>query len=112
VQRVLPAQYRTTAQNVLIAPARREWQVTRDGLGREIGCWVNVPAQYALQHQQVMIAPERVVEEVVPAIYGTRNRVVLVKDSYITTHTLPAEYATRHRTVELAPARSSWERLR
>ncbi len=49
----------------MVHPARKVWQVTRDGWGREVGCWVTVPAQYATQHRQVMVSEERVVYDTI-----------------------------------------------
>lgn len=112
VQRVIPAQYSVVAENVMVSPARKVWQVTRDGWGREIGCWVTVPAHYGVRHRHVQVSEERVIYDTIPAVYGSRERTVLVKPGYVTHQTIPAEYATRHRHVQVAPGYSGWQPLR
>jgi hypothetical protein len=82
----IPGDYQTVSETVMVAPARKVWQVTRDAYGNLVGCWVETPARYAVQHRQVMIRPPSVVR-----------------------HTSPAVYATQHRQVLVQPARSGWE---
>lgn len=112
VQRIIPAQYATVAETVMVEPERRVWQVTRDGWGREIGCWVTVPARHAVRHRVVEISPARAVYDTVPAVYGARARTVLVSPGYVTQETTPAQYATRHRMVLVAPGYEGWRPLR
>ena len=75
---VIPAQYATMARKVLIAPARRVWQETRDASGHLVGCWVTIPAQYRIEHRHVRVSAPRVVHERMPALYASRPREVLL----------------------------------
>jgi hypothetical protein len=78
-------EYRTIAETVQVAPARREWRVTRDAWGRKVGCWVVVPASYAVQQRTVMVRQPAVAPVSTYPIYGVR-----------------------YRSVQLAPARRAW----
>jgi hypothetical protein len=76
---VIPAEYKVVAETVLVAPARKVWQVSVDAHGQKVGCWVTIPAQYATQHRRVMVRPEQIVPVAIPAEYGTVARKVLIQ---------------------------------
>ncbi|HYF55608.1 MAG TPA: hypothetical protein VEA41_15255 [Salinarimonas sp.] len=76
---VVPAEYRTVAETVMVSPARKVWQVSYDAYGQKVGCWVTVPAQYATRHRHVMVRPEQVIPVAIPAVYGHVSRKVLVE---------------------------------
>lgn len=78
IVRTIAAEYRDVAEQVMVAPARKAWQVTLDGHGRRVGCWVMVPAQYSVQHRQVLVRPPQMVYEQIPALYAPRKRTVVV----------------------------------
>jgi hypothetical protein len=77
VVRTIAAEYRDVAEQVMVAPARKVWQVTHDGHGRRVGCWVMLPAQYSVQHRQVLVRPPQMVYEQIPALYAPRKRTVI-----------------------------------
>jgi hypothetical protein len=81
---VLP-EYRTVAETVQVAPARREWRVTRDAWGRKATGWVSVPPAFAVRQRVVMVRP--------PSVVPAPNEPV---------------FGTRYRSVQLAPARRAW----
>lgn len=76
--RVIPAEYRTAEETVMVSPGGRTWQVTRDSYGRAVGCWVDVPPRYATRQRTVQVSAEQVVPVAVPAVYGTRSHTVQV----------------------------------
>lgn len=76
--RVIPAEYGSVSETVMVSPGGRTWQVTRDAHGRAVGCWVDVPARYATRHRTVQVSAEQVVPVAVPAVYGTRSHTVQV----------------------------------
>ena len=76
---VRPPVYKTVTETVEIAPARREWRVTRDAWGHRIGCWVDVPAQYGLRQRTVMVEPGSVVPYTSYPVYGVRTHQVMVE---------------------------------
>ncbi len=76
---VTPATYRTETETVEIAPARREWQVTRDAWGRRVGCWVDLPARYGVRQRTVMVSAASSVPVTQLPVYGSRERTVLVE---------------------------------
>jgi hypothetical protein len=76
---VIPAEYTTVAETVLVEPARKVWQVSYDAHGQKVGCWVTVPARYATQHRKVLVRAEQVVPVAIPAVYGHVSRKVLVE---------------------------------
>lgn len=75
----VPGEFTTVAERVLVAPASRVWQVSRDAYGHTVGCWVTVPARYAVRHRQVMVRPPQVVQHYQPAQYAVQHRQVLVQ---------------------------------
>jgi hypothetical protein len=86
VSQVIPAQYETVTETVVVAPVRKVWQVSVDAYGRKIGCYVTIPAQYATRHRKVLVRAEQIVPVAIPAVYGSVSHPVL-----------------------LEPARRSWE---
>ena len=108
IARQIPAQYKTVSEKVLISPASKRWEVTRDAYGQTTGCWVHVPAQYGYQQRTVEVAPASVEYDVVPAVYGQRSRRVMVSASRVVHETVPAEYATRQRQVLVSPGSQYW----
>jgi hypothetical protein len=109
IARHIPAEMGTVAETVMVSPGRKEWQVTRDAHGREVGCWVKIPAQYATQHRTVVTRPAQVAHEVIPAQYATHARHVVVRPAQVHHQVIPAEYGVRHRTEMVAPATDSWQ---
>lgn len=89
ITQVVPAEYATVTDRVLVSPARKVWQVSVDAHGRKVGCWVTVPARYEVRHRQVLVREEQIVPIAIPAQYGTVSRPVL-----------------------LTPARAGWEPIR
>jgi hypothetical protein len=109
VARHIPAVMSTVAETVMVSPGRKEWQVTRDAHGREIGCWVKIPAQYATQHRTVVVRPAQTVHEVIPAAYASQARHFMVRPAQVHHQIVPAEYGVRHRTEMVAPPTASWQ---
>lgn len=112
VARVVPPVHSTVAEKVMVSPGGKQWQVTRDAYGREIGCWVHVPPQYAVQHRTVVVHPGRVVHETIPGVTAVRHRTVMTKPAQVHEEVIPAQYATQHRTVMTHPGSSHWQPLR
>ncbi len=54
---VTPPAYRTVTERVVVRPAGRIWQESRDASGHRVGCWVDVPAETRLVTRRVMVAP-------------------------------------------------------
>jgi hypothetical protein len=79
VSHVIPARYETVTETVVVAPARKVWQVTVDAHGRKVGCYVTIPAQYETRHRQVMVRAEQIVPVAIPAVYGSVARPVLLE---------------------------------
>lgn len=75
----VPGEFTTLTERVLVAPASRVWQVSRDAYGHEVGCWVAVPARYAVRHRTVMVRPPQTVQHYQPAQYALQQRQVLVQ---------------------------------
>lgn len=111
IARTVPAVHGTVAERVMVSPGGRQWQVTRDAYGREIGCWVNVPAQYAVQHRTVVVQPGRIVHETIPEVTAVRNRTVMTRPAQVHEQVIPAQYATQQRTVMTHPGASQWQPL-
>ena len=82
---VIPGRFEVVPQQVMVSPARKVWQVTRDAYGNTVGCWVTVPAQYAVQYRTVLVRPPQRLQ-----------------------HYQAAEYAVHHRAVLVQPARAGW----
>jgi hypothetical protein len=112
VIREIPAKLGTVAEQVMVSPPRKEWQVTVDANGRQIGCWVQMPAVYAVRHRTVVVTSARFDQETVPAVYETRARRVLISPQQVQKEVIPAQYATQVRTELVQPASSSWQPLR
>jgi hypothetical protein len=77
VARVVPARYGVVNETVMVSPPSQTWQSTC-ACGRESLQAVEVPAQYATVVRTVLVEPARVVREVIPAQYGTVARTELV----------------------------------
>lgn len=106
-QVVVPPQYRTVEQQVLVAPARKVRHL--------------IPAVYGTVQQQVLVAPARVgwVAEcgvcnaqwrqvLIPAQYQTVERQVIVTPARVEIEVIPAQYQTVTRTVLVTPQRTYW----
>lgn len=111
VARVTPASFSVVTEKVQVTPARREWQVSYDAAGREIGCWVDVPATYALRKRRVMVRPEQVTYVTVPEQVALVPRTVMTHPARVVKGRVPTVYETRYRDVQVAPAREAWEPL-
>jgi hypothetical protein len=111
IVRETPARLGTVAERVMVSPPRKEWQVTVDAYGRQIGCWVKVPAQYALQERTVVIRPAQFEQYVIPAGYETRARKVLIAPEQVQRQVIPAQYQTQVRSELVQPASRSWQPL-
>ena len=103
VSHTIPAEYRTVAENVQVAPAHREWRVVRRD-GEAIGCWVEIPALYTPRTRQVLAREAQTVDETIPATYGTRLREEVVEPAHEVATEIPAVYETRERAVIVEPA--------
>lgn len=79
---VTPAVTKTVAEQVLVDPARKVWQVTRDAHGRMVGCWVTTPARYEIRHRTVVVQPEAVIPVATPAVFGIEQRQVLLRPAH------------------------------
>lgn len=108
VAKVVPAVYGTERESYLISPARREWQVTVDGYGRKIGCWVEVPAVYGTRHRRVVVQEEQVTYVTIPEKVGIMTRDVVTSPAKVVREYTPPVYETRQRSVQVAPATSEW----
>lgn len=106
------AVYDTVTEKVLIAPATRRWDVTRDAWGNTVGCWVDVPAQYGYQSRRVVVSPATIEYETVPAVYTQRQRKVMVRPTEVVREEIPAVYETRQRQVLVSPGSQYWSRAR
>jgi hypothetical protein len=73
----VPARYGTVNETVMVSPPGQAWQSTC-ACGRETLQAVEIPAQYASVAHTVMVEPPHVVREVVPAQYGTVARTEMV----------------------------------
>jgi hypothetical protein len=109
IAREIPAQLGTVAEQVMVSPPRKEWQVTVDAHGRQIGCWVKIPAQYAVRHRTVVVQPAQIEHHTIPAVYETRAHKVEVRPQQVHHQVIPPQFATQHRTEMVAPASSSWQ---
>ena len=105
-----PAEYGVVSEKVMLSPGGKRWEVTRDGHGRMVGCWVETPAHYGYRQRTVEIAPASVSYEIVPPVYSQRQRQVMTSPTHVVRHTIPAVYETRHRPVLLQPASRHWAR--
>lgn len=108
VAKVVPAVYGTETEEYMISPPRREWQVTVDGYGRKIGCWVDIPATYGTRHRKVMLQEEQVTYVTIPEKVGIMTRDVVTAPAKVVKEYRPAVYETRRRAVEIEPPRSEW----
>jgi hypothetical protein len=77
----VPARYGTVNETVMVSPPGQAWQSTC-ACGRETLQAVEIPAQYASVARTVMVEPPHVVREVVPAQYGTVARTEMVSAPY------------------------------
>ena len=122
--RVVPAQYRTIRERVLLEPARTvarrvppkteiryrnelvpdgyrwEWRVIN---GRRTLCKIKVPAHYRKVAERVPVGPDRTVREKIPAVYGYRDKVIEVAPERRETYVIPARYASETEQVVLRP---------
>jgi hypothetical protein len=73
----VPARYGVVNETVMVSPPSQAWQSTC-ACGRESVQAVEIPAQYATVARTVMVEPPHTVREVVPAQYGTVARTEMV----------------------------------
>lgn len=106
------AVYETVTEKVLVSSASRRWEVTRDAYGNMVGCWVDVPARYGYQSRRVEVSPATVDYETVPAVYTQRQRKVMVRPTQVVREEIPAVYETRQRQVMVSPGSQYWSRAR
>jgi hypothetical protein len=104
---VVPPQYRTVYETVMVAPARVVAHL--------------VPPRYAVVNETVMVSPpgqvwqstcacgrETLQAVEVPAQYATLAHTVLVERSHAVREVIPAQYATVARTELVSPAQTVW----
>ena len=77
-----PAEYRTVQETVQVSGGGRQWSVTRDAWGRQVGCWISTPPRYATVSRTVMVRAPEVVPYAVPAQYGYRSYQVQTSAGY------------------------------
>ncbi|WP_306227356.1 hypothetical protein [Bosea beijingensis] len=106
------AVYETVTEKVMISAATRRWEVTRDAYGNTVGCWVDVPARYGYQSRRVEVSPASIDYETVPAVYTQRQRQVMVRPTQVVRQDIPAVYETRQRQVMVSPGSQYWSRSR
>ena len=109
--RHIPAVTQSIAEQVMVRPGGKVWSVTRDGWGREIGCWVEQPPVYGTVYRNVVVRPASVIYETEPAEYATVRRPVQVRPAQTYYQTVPATYAAQIRQVMVQPGYDSWQRL-
>jgi hypothetical protein len=73
----VPARYEVVNETVMVTPPSQSWQSTC-ACGRESVQAVEIPAQYATVAHTVMVEPPHLVHEMVPAQYGTVARTEMV----------------------------------
>lgn len=95
---VVPAQYRTETETVMVADERETVTV--------------IPAEYETVTEQVMVEESYEELRVIPATYKTVTEDVLVSQASTELKTLPAEYKTVTEEVMVSPAYTRWERGR
>ncbi|MCO5066072.1 MAG: hypothetical protein M9924_16890 [Rhizobiaceae bacterium] len=122
--RVIPAQYRTIRERVLLEPAkvvRRqlpprteiryrkelvpggykwEWRVIN---GRRVLCKIAVPSTYRKVAERVPVGPARTVNQTIPAVYGYREKVIEVAPERHERYVIPARFASETEQVVLRP---------
>jgi hypothetical protein len=81
VEHRVPARYGVVNETVMVSPPSQTWQSTC-ACGRESVQAVEIPAQYATVARTVMVEPSRLVREVVPAQYGTVARTEMVSAAH------------------------------
>jgi hypothetical protein len=104
---VVPAQYRTVYDTVVVAPARVAAHL--------------VPARYGVVNETVMVSPpgqawqstcgcgrETLQAVEVPAQYATVARTVLVERAHVVREVIPPQYATVTRTELVSPPQTVW----
>lgn len=101
-----PAVIGTVTDYVMLAPATRRWEVTRDANGETIGCWVDVPAQYGYQSRTVEMVAASVDYITIPAVYEDRQRKVMVRPTYVQREERPFGYGSRQ--VQASPGSQYW----
>ena len=77
VAHVVPARYGVVNETVMVRPPSQVWQSTC-ACGRETLQAIEIPAEYSTVSHTVMVEPQHVVREVIPAQYGTVARTELV----------------------------------
>lgn len=93
---LMPAQYRTTTDKVMVQPASESVSIA--------------PAQYKMVDKRIMVseASEKLV--VVPATYKTVSEKVVVNQAHTHLKTVPAVYETVSERVMDKPAHTVWKR--
>jgi hypothetical protein len=104
---VVPAQYRTVYDTVMVAPPRVVARV--------------VPPRYGVVNETVMVSPpSQVLQSTcacgreglqaveVPARYATVARTVTVERAHVVREVIPPQFATVARTEMVAPAQTVW----
>jgi len=130
---IVPAQYRTVAETVMVTPERDVSHVV-PAVVRQVEESVvvspartivhTVPAQYGVVAEDVLVAPARRVWQVgyhdgervgcwvdVPATFEHRERRVIVRPAQVSEERVPAEMATRLRTEVVEPAHVATETI-
>lgn len=97
------------------AGTRRVWQVTRDGWGRVMGCWVSVPLDIVTHEHGVMLQLTLDGYRGPPLIPGSLARSELARPGYTDHQLYPPTYGSeqlsnRLRPVVVDPRASSWQR--
>lgn len=104
-----PAITQTVVEQVLVAPPRREWRVTADAYGQEIGCWVTTPAAYATRYHDVVVQPASTRFETIPAVYQAVSRAALVRPASVQHEVIPPVFGTTSRQVLVSPGSAAWQ---
>ncbi len=115
--RVIPAQYKTVNNRVLVKPAFNTWRpghgaITRiDNMTGKIMCRVRVPAVYKNVQRRVLVRPAQKLRTLIPAAYKTVKQKQFVAPAQYRTVKTPARYKTQNYRVQTRSARYVWRSI-
>ena len=112
--RVIPAQYKTLVNRVMVKPAYNTWRkghgaITRiDNMTGEIMCRVTIPAVYKTVQKRVLVRPAKTLRTLIPAVYKTVKQKQRVSGAIYKTIQKPARYKTQNYRVKVGGAKYVW----
>ena len=92
---LLPAQYDTTPEEVMVQPASSSFKKT--------------PAVYKETQKQILIEEESYELIPVPPVYETVSETVLIQPEQIVKSVIPATFRTENKQILVSPARVEWK---